>query len=92
MNLQDALTQVRAGRKVTRPSFGEYVTQENLDDVSFMASDAVATDWEVVNESVTVTEAQLISAWNESLPPGSPEVNKAPNSARFGRFKAALGL
>lgn len=96
MNFNEAMLAVNSGKKVARQAWldsmgANYQNGDDLDEGGLSREDFFATDWIVEPElALNVKESQIVAAWNSSLPPGSPEMNLAPNSARYKRFIEAL--
>lgn len=95
MNYTEMIQQSRAtGKAVARQAWlddgDEY---QALDELTTTVADTEATDWVIApDENVELTLARVTEAWNAALVAGSPEINRAPNSARFKRFAQQLGF
>lgn len=97
MNLQAAIELARSqNRRIARTSDlatsgdSSYTSVDNL-RVSVL--DMMATDWQVEPiREVTLNMETLIRKWNEALPSGTLEANKAPVSDRFKRFATSIGF
>lgn len=75
----DFLTALKSGKPMRRSSwddcYGEgWITLEeykwiddNYQEVSLQADAYLADDWEIKEESITVTSTQLYSAWDKAL-------------------------